>query len=133
MVGLRRSAPGACPLRAKFFSILCRFLENLTKSYVGTPSESRCPLLQGILDPPLPRSMTIGYCFPLLTKRLKFSKLLYVCYSLILDVDLMALGDGMIICGKRSAFYSQTACCLIDSSSAWMNMGVPRCAYRPHN
>ena len=42
---------------------------------------------------------------------------------LILDVHLMALGDGMIICGKRSAFYSQTACCLIDSSSAWMNMG----------
>ena len=43
---------------------------------------------------------------------------------LILDVHLMALGDGMIICGKRSAFYSQTACCLIDSSSAWMNMRV---------
>ena len=36
---------------------------------------------------------------------------------LILDVHLMDLGDGMIICGKRSAFYSQTACCLIDSSS----------------
>ena len=52
---------------------------------------------------------------------------------LILDVHLMALGDGMIMCGKRSAFYSQTACCLIDSSSAWMNMGVPRHAYRSHN
>ena len=51
---------------------------------------------------------------------------------LILDVHLMALGDGMI-CGKRSAFYSQSACCLIDSSSAWMNMGVPRRAYRLHN
>ena len=52
---------------------------------------------------------------------------------LILDVHLMALGDGMIICGKRSAFYSQTSCCLIDSSSAWMNMGVPRRTYRLHN
>ena len=56
-----------------------------------------------------------------------------IFFDVLVDVHLMALGDGMIICGKRSAFYSQTACCLIDSSSAWMNMGVPRRAYRSHN
>ena len=57
----------------------------------------------------------------------------YFLLDVVLDVHLMALEDGMIICGKSSAFYSQTACCLIDSSSAWMNMGVPRRAYRLHN
>ena len=56
-----------------------------------------------------------------------------IFFDVLVDVHLMALGDGMIICGKRSAFYSQTACCLIDSSSAWMNMGVSRRAYRSHN
>ena len=56
-----------------------------------------------------------------------------IFFDVLVDVHLMALGDGMIICGKRSAFYSQTACCLIDSSSAWMNMGEPRRAYRSHN
>ena len=41
----------------------------------------------------------------------------YFLLGVALDVHLMALRDGMIICGKSTAFYSQTACCLIDSSS----------------
>ena len=38
---------------------------------------------------------------------------------LILDVHLMALGDGMIFCGKRSAFYSQTAINLTAAVPGW--------------
>ena len=37
----------------------------------------------------------------------------------------MALRDGMNNYGKSSAFYSKTACCLIDNTSVWMSIGVP--------
>ena len=43
-------------LRSKFLSIPCSFLENLAKSYVGTPPpEGGRPLLWKMLDPPLSR------------------------------------------------------------------------------
>ena len=56
--GSRIFPTGVRQLPKVLFSIFCRKLlenENLTKSYVGAPLVGRRPLLQGILDPPLPR------------------------------------------------------------------------------
>ena len=54
--------PARAPPWPKIFSISCSFLENLTKSYVGTPPEGRRPLLQGILDLPLPSTVHRTWC-----------------------------------------------------------------------
>ena len=43
----------------------------------------------------------------------------------IRDVHCWLLRFGVKSYGKSSAFYREIACCLIDSSSAWMYMGVP--------